>query len=351
MNKKETEEELPMVSIIVLNYNGKRHLKECFESLERLNYPKDRYGVIMVDNASSDDSVEYVNKNFPLIKILKLDKNYGFADGNNKGVEMSKEEYIAFLNNDTYVDKNWLNELIKCVIKNPKVISSSIMLDYDDKEKIASNVLKETIFGLSICVDSGKRYPFQNLSSQYSFYPIGSGMLMRKDIFLSLGGFDSSYFMYGEDASLGWKAWLFGYKVVAVPSSVYWHKIRASSSNCGRSPEYIYLLWRNNMINILKYPELQNVIKMQSLFFIVSFAASFSFLIKRQFSLIAAIFKAYFSFLKLLSPTFKERIRIQSKRKISDEKLYEEGIYLNFGESIIRMYRTYAIHFVKRLKK
>ncbi|CEG11529.1 hypothetical protein MSIBF_A150007 [groundwater metagenome] len=337
MNEKEITNELPSVSIIVLTYNGKGHLKECFESLENLNYPKDKYEVIMADNASSDGSVEYVKKNFSSIKILRLDKNYGYAGGNNKSVEISKGEYIAFLNNDTLVDKNWLNELIKWVIKNPEMICSSIMLDYNNKEKVAANVVKKSAFGLNICVTAGIKYSTQNLSQQYTAYPFGSGMLIRRDIFLLLGGFDSSYFMYGEDASLGWKAWLFGYTIVTVPSSIYWHKIRASSGNGGRSPMYIYLFWRNCMVNILKYAELQNVIKMLSLFLIVSFAASALFLIKKQFSLIFAIFNAHFSFITMLPDVLKERKIIQSKRKISDKKLYEKKVFMPLDDSIREM--------------
>ncbi len=336
------ENKLPFVSIIVLNYNGKQHLKECFESLEKLNYPKDKYEIIMVDNASSDDSLEFTIKNFPWVKILKLDKNYGFAEGNNKGAGVANGKYIAFLNNDTLVDKEWLNELIKCVIKDPNMICSSIMLDYNNKEEIVSNVRKETIFGLSVCICSGKKYLPQNLSPQYTFYPIGSGMLIKKDIFLSLDGFDSSYFMYGEDGSLGWKAWLFGYEVVTVPSSVYWHKIKGSSNNC-ESPLYIYLLWRNVMINMLKYPELQNVVKMLSLFFIVSFAASFLFLTKKQFSLVLAIIKAYYSFIKMVPGVLKERIKIQTKRKISDKKLYENRIFLPIKYSVKEINKIYEI--------
>jgi len=99
MNEKEITNELPSVSIIILTYNGKRHLKECFESIEQLNYPKNKREVIMVDNASSDGSVEYIKKNFPSIKILHLSKNYGYAGGNNRGSEIANGEYIRVVAN------------------------------------------------------------------------------------------------------------------------------------------------------------------------------------------------------------------------------------------------------------
>lgn len=82
------EPKLPFCSIIVLNYNGKELLKDCFSSLSRINYPKKRYEIIMVDNGSKDGSIEYVKNFFPHIKVLALDKNYGFAEGNNKGIDI-----------------------------------------------------------------------------------------------------------------------------------------------------------------------------------------------------------------------------------------------------------------------
>ncbi len=336
MNDEKTNNILPLVSVIIVNWNGKKHLKECFKSLEKLNYPKEKYEVIMADNASSDDSIEYTKKKFPFVKILELDKNYGFAEGSNKAVKYTnpKSEYIAFLNNDTIVDKDWLNELIKCAIKNSKTICSSIMLDYNNKKKIAGNVIKRSVFGLDIFVDKNKTYQPKKLYSGYTFYAIGSGMLIKTDLFIYLEGFDSLYFMYGEDAAIGWKAWLFGYKVITVPSSIYWHKIRGSSDNSKRSPEYIYLFWRNTMLNILKYPELKEAIKVLSLFSIISFASFFLFLIKKQFSLIFAIIKAYFSVIKMFPNASKERKVIQSKRKISDKELYKIGIFLSVRNSI-----------------
>ena len=116
------KEKLPFVSIIVLNYNGKRHLKDCFSSLMKINYPKTKHEIIMADNASSDDSIDYIRKNFPLVKIVKFNQNYGFAGGNNKAVEYvnKKCKYLVFLNNDTQVDNGWLIELVKNVKETEK---------------------------------------------------------------------------------------------------------------------------------------------------------------------------------------------------------------------------------------
>src|SRR3990170_8146316 len=122
---------LPLCSIVALNYNGKEHLEECFNSIREMNYPKSRYELIMVDNGSKDNSVNFARKKFPWVKILKLDKNYGFAEGNNRGMEVARGKYVIILNNDTKVDKNFLLELVKVAENNKKIAACGAkILDY-----------------------------------------------------------------------------------------------------------------------------------------------------------------------------------------------------------------------------
>ncbi|MFX1504292.1 MAG: glycosyltransferase, partial [Promethearchaeota archaeon] len=120
--------EKPLVSIIVLNYNGKYHLKDCFNSLYNLNYNMDKVEIILVDNNSQDDSVEFVNRNYKGVKIIQLKKNYGCASGHHLGARKSSGKYIVLLNNDIYADKNWLNELVKVAESSNEIgiVSSKI---------------------------------------------------------------------------------------------------------------------------------------------------------------------------------------------------------------------------------
>lgn len=127
----------PFVSVIVLNFNGVTFLKDCLSSLEHLNYPRDAYEVILVDNASSDQSVHYVRKQFPWVKIVQNSSNLGYAAGNNVGIRESKGDYIALLNNDTKVEPDWLMELVKICEQDPSVgaCTSKILL-FDDRLRI-----------------------------------------------------------------------------------------------------------------------------------------------------------------------------------------------------------------------
>src|SRR5665647_2274421 len=113
---------LPSVSIIVLNYNGRKYLDDCFSSLAKISYPKSRFEVILVDNFSSDGSVGYVRNMYPWVKVAPLSKNYGFTGGNNVGAGLAKGEYLVFLNNDVVVDVDWLKALVNVVLTHPDAI-------------------------------------------------------------------------------------------------------------------------------------------------------------------------------------------------------------------------------------
>ena len=134
---------LPLVSVIIVNYNGKHYLKKCISSLSAQSYPA--IEVIFVDNGSSDGSTEYVRKEFPSVKIIESKKNLGFAKGNNKGIKEARSELIATLNNDTQVSSRWLEELVSAMNSDKKVgMCASKMLFMKNPEMPRSNCLSCT---------------------------------------------------------------------------------------------------------------------------------------------------------------------------------------------------------------
>lgn len=108
-----TDQKKPFVSIIIVNFNGKAYLDKCLGSVFDIKYPKDRFEVIIVDNNSHDNSVSFIKKNFPQVQLIESKTNLGFAGGNNVGVSKARGEYVVLLNNDTWVDKNWLSSLVQ----------------------------------------------------------------------------------------------------------------------------------------------------------------------------------------------------------------------------------------------
>ena len=114
----------PLVTISIVNLNGSDYLRDCLDSLKNLSYPKEQIEIIIVDNGSTDDSIEFLNKNCPEARIIRNNSNFGFAKANNQAAAQAKGEYVAFLNNDTKVDENWLTELLKPIYGSDEIICS-----------------------------------------------------------------------------------------------------------------------------------------------------------------------------------------------------------------------------------
>lgn len=204
----------PFVSIIIVNYNGISHLEKCLTSLKTVDY--DNYEIILVDNNSSDNSIGSVKNNYPEIIIIKLDKNYGFAYPNNIGARSARGQLLLFLNNDTISTPNFVSELVKIMNSDPKIgICQSLLL------KINGEVDSSGDFIDNIGVAYSSQERVKTVKAILSAK--GASMMVQKDVFERLGGFDEKFFVSFEDVDLGWRCWIMGYKVVIVPTSIVYH--------------------------------------------------------------------------------------------------------------------------------
>ncbi len=202
------------VSIIIINYNGKKFLEKCLKSLETIKY--ENYEIILVDNNSTDDSVEFVKNTYPSIIIIKLDKNYGFAEPNNIGAKNAKGNFLLFLNNDTEVTPNFVTELVNAAKTDKQIaICQSLLLKPSGEIDSSGDFLDTLGRAYSSKIKPG---PTKEILSAR-----GASMLVKREIFENLGGFNKEYFASFEDVDLGWRCWIAGYKVIVVTSSIVYH--------------------------------------------------------------------------------------------------------------------------------
>jgi GT2 family glycosyltransferase len=205
---------IPLVSIIIINYNGLNLLKKCLSSLSEINFSN--YEIILVDNNSIDDTIQYVTKNYPKIILIKLEKNKGFAEPNNIANKIAKGEYLLFLNNDTIVTKTFLTELLQSINKDKQIgICQSLLLKLDNSIDSSGDFIDElgVVYNSKTSVTTDR-----DISSAR-----GASMLIRKKIFDELKGFDEEFYVSFEDVDLGWRAWIKGYKVVLSTKSIVYH--------------------------------------------------------------------------------------------------------------------------------
>lgn len=215
----------PKVSIIFPIFNGWLDTKECLESIEQLNYPKEKLEVIVVDNGSTDGSQKVIKSiksksESKGIKFTLIENkaNLGFAKAVNNGVRKAKGEYLLITNNDVVFDKNYLKNLVEFLEKNPNVgIVGGKVYYKNPKDKIAFGGAKFDFF-------TGVLKP--NLKPDETFetdWVSGCDMLIRKEVIEKIGDFDKKFFFYFEDLDLCLRAKKSGYKVIYYPKAILWH--------------------------------------------------------------------------------------------------------------------------------
>ena len=220
--------EWPTISVVVLNYNGKDHLEHCLPSVLALDYPDNRIERILVDNASLDGSAEYAEAAFPQVKILRTPRNLGFAGGNNWGAKQASGEYLAFLNNDTRVDTQWLRELVKPMLRDKRIVAtSSKIVDWEGKTIDFVGAMMN-FHGFAFQEDFGAKDGIHYQEDRPLLFSCGGSMLINRRLFLDIEGFDEDYFIYFEDVDLGWRLWLMGYQVWLAPKAITYHRHHAT---------------------------------------------------------------------------------------------------------------------------
>jgi GT2 family glycosyltransferase len=217
---------LPKVSIVIVNFNGKQHLNACLTSILRLNYPKDLIEVIIVDNNSTDGSIELLQSKYSWVKLIRNSKNEGFAKPSNDGARAAKGELVAFLNNDMRVQRDWLIELVKSLKNNNAQCAGSVCLMWNGK-------LVDFVGGSISFYGMGYQFnhleDISGLKDQLSqdkeiLFACGGSMLVDRNVFLSTDAFDEDYFAYFEDLDFGWRLKILGYKTVLSVKSRVYHK-------------------------------------------------------------------------------------------------------------------------------
>jgi GT2 family glycosyltransferase len=241
----------PLVSIIVLNWNGESLIEECVRSLK--NTQADNFEVVVVDNASNDHSLELLGR-FEGIKLVKNSTNLGFAKGNNQGFGLARGKYVATVNNDAVVEPSWLNAPLALLEADDTIgIISCRQMNYFDREKIDVLFSYPSRFLLLQRMGHGEVFGNNPLHFRKGLVigASGAAVVYRKKMLEEIDGFEESFFAYHEETDLFFRAFLAGWKCVYVPSSVVYHKGSASFGSMKKTFCYyhernrIWFIYRN----------------------------------------------------------------------------------------------------------
>ena len=238
----------PEISVIIPNWNGKKYLKTCFDSLRNQIFKN--FEIILVDNGSEDISLKFTKKKYPEIKIIALSENTGFSRAVNLGIKKASGKYIALLNNDIETHPNWLQNLKLATEKYPQYYSFACKILCFDKRDIIDSAGD----GYKINGVAYRRGHYQKDSNEFNqeqevFGPCGAAALYKKKLFDKIGLFDEDFFAFYEDVDLNFRAQLAGFKCIYIPSAVVYHIGHGSSQN----NEWVaFLCRRNELFTLIK---------------------------------------------------------------------------------------------------
>lgn len=313
------------VAVIVLNYNGINLIDESLGSMLQQNF-KDMQ-LYMVDDASIDDSINYVSKKYPSVKIIKGLVNRGTAGVSNFAVSKINEPYVVLASNDMFFDKNCIKELYETITKIKKVgICTSVLLKHDRFPDGLYHI-DNAGFDVDIFGFINPKYrdqPQKNLPKKpfETFATCGGCFIIKRDIYQKLGGFDDSFWSLSDDVDLCWRTRLLGYKIYTNPNSFLLHHMSATLKKEKRGKTR-YLSERNNLTMLLKNYSFFSLLLIIPLYFILELTEICFHLITGKIYLAKSVIMAIIDNIKKVKNTYKKRRVIQSTRTISDQKIFK----------------------------
>ena len=251
------------VTVIIPNYNGKHFMQPCLESLNKQTCPD--FKVLVVDNHSTDGSIEYMKENYPEIEVIPLDKNYGFSYAVNVGIRHAVTPYVILLNNDTTVDAQYIEAMTKAIEASPRIFSvSSKMIQMYHPGLIDSAGDLYTLMGWGVCRGTGRS--ISNYTTPDRIFTACAGAaIYRRKVFQEIGYFDESHFAYLEDIDIGYRAQIYGYKNMYCPTALVYH-VGSGTSGSKYNSFKVKLSARNSIwLNYKNMPLLQLIINLPAL--------------------------------------------------------------------------------------
>lgn len=267
------------VTIIIPNYNGKHFMEPCLQSLA--NQTCSEFQILVVDNASSDGSIEYMRENYPDIELISLNQNYGFSAAVNVGIRHSTTPYVLLLNNDTTVAPEFVDEMIKAIEKSPKIFSvSSKMIQMYHPGLIDSAGDMYTLLGWGYCRGGGLSISNHH-TDDIIFSACAGAAIYRRDIFSEIGFFDENHFAYLEDIDVGYRAKIYGYQNTYCSSAIVYH-VGSGTSGSKYNSFKVKLSARNNIyLNYKNMPVIQLIINFIPL--LIGYFIKYIFFLKKGF--------------------------------------------------------------------
>jgi GT2 family glycosyltransferase len=331
------------VAVVILNWNGKSFLEKFLPNVIKFSSSAQ---IIVADNNSTDDSVEFLKIHFPQVKTIINNVNEGFAKGYNTALRRVDAHYYVLLNSDVEVSENWIEPIVSLLDSNKQIAACQPkILDYHHKNKFeyagASGGFID-IYGYPFC--RGRIFnTLEEDKGQYNnaievFWASGACLFLRAEAFWKVGGFDDDYFAHMEEIDLCWRMKNSGYKIYVEPQSIV-HHVGGGTLN-KISPRKTFLNFRNNLITLTKNAPAQFLFFKIIYRMILDAVAAIKFLCEGKGSHFIAIIKSHFSFYTYLPSTIRKRKAIQALHEFKNSTtcIYKKNMVYEHFVKHIRYY-------------
>ena len=326
----------PKVSIVILNYNGRKHVIDCLRSLEKITYKNTE--IILYDNGSSDDISEEIKQKFKKVRVIRRTTNIGFSGGNTDAYRYSHGKYLLLLNNDTTVTKAFLTALVKRMEKDPQIGIVQPKIVFQRTKKLQSGCVFFTSTGFLYYLGFGKdpgnktyNIPMQVHSAN------GACMLIRREVIEKIGLFDKDFFLYFEETDFCHRALLAGYTVWYEPKATIYH-IGSVDNSRYKYSLLVYYSFRNRLVSYIKNLGLASLFVVLPVHTLLCIGLIFAYLFSGKPESSLAVCKALMYNIQNIRHTLQKRAYVQKHlRRLAD------------GEFLLRVTRFPRIEYYLRL--
>lgn len=321
-------------AVVILNWNGRQHLEQFLPSV--VAHTPQQVRIIVADNGSTDDSVAFLAQHYPTIEIIRLERNYGFAEGYNRALEQVDAEFFILLNSDVEVTAGWVEPLVATLTNNRSVAAVAPKLrsygnrDHFEYAGAAGGYID--VLGYPFCrgriLSTLEQDKGQYNTAQEVFWASGAAFCCRADVFRMLGGFDADFFAHMEEIDLCWRMQLQGYKIMVEPHSTVYHLGGGTMPN--ESPRKLYLNYRNNLSMLFKCAPTWQRILVAVARPVADMLSALIYLLRGDKALGKATIEAYRDFFALHGELNKKRKAVRSACKAESDRIYRGSIVMRY---------------------
>lgn len=322
-------------AVVILNWNGRQHLEQFLPSV--VAHTPQLVRIIVADNGSTDDSVAFLAQHYPAIEIIRLERNYGFAEGYNRALEQVDAEFFILLNSDVEVTARWVEPLVATLTNNRSIAAVAPKLrsygnrDHFEYAGAAGGYID--ILGYPFCrgriLSTLEQDKGQYDTAQEVFWASGAAFCCRADVFRMLGGFDADFFAHMEEIDLCWRMQLQGYKIMVEPHSTVYHLGGGTMPN--ESPRKLYLNYRNNLSMLFKCAPTWQRILVAVARPVADMLSALIYLLRGDKALAKATVEAYRDFFALHGELNKKRKAVRSACKAESDRIYRGSIVMRYA--------------------